>query len=230
MIPGRRSHDTRPMSPAAPSERRPSASEELSRPSIQTLTHPGSDGASGRGDSSSHFVGDAVSRRLGFLGVGDPKSSSTTSFLPPRSHSRVDSNSIRDVPSNMSSSTLVSVSKQHVSPSKVSIDPFLRSILVPRGAGGRLSVTHSTIVDCPTLSDTLVVRPMMCLRPSLRDPINSTDIPWLLTELDGPDVRFETRFTRNASFGNFCPLEPDALHNRDFLFHQPTPKCVEYEL
>jgi len=123
MSPGRRSHDTRPMSPSVvPSERRPSASEDLSRPSLQTISYPGSDGGGGRGDSPSHFVGDTVSRRLGFLGVGDPKSSSTASFLPPRSHSRLDSNGTRDAPSNMSSSTLVSVSKQHASPSKVCDD------------------------------------------------------------------------------------------------------------
>ena len=126
MIPGRRSQDARPMTPTLiPSERRPSASEEVSRPpnhSNQNLTPSATDGANGRGESVSHSVGDAVSRRLAFLGVGDPRSSSTTSFLPPRSHSRVDSNSNRDPPSNMSSTTLVSATKQHASPSKVCID------------------------------------------------------------------------------------------------------------
>ena len=125
MIPGRRSHDVRPMSPTVvASERRPSASVELSRPSFQNLSHQGSDGGNGRGDSSGHTVGDAVSRRLAFLGVGDPRSSSTTPFLPPRSHSRLDSNGTRDAPSNMSSSALVSASKQHASPSKVCVDRF----------------------------------------------------------------------------------------------------------
>ena len=123
MIPGRRSHDVRPMTPTVvPSERRPSASEEVSRPSIQNLTHSASEGGNGRAESACHSVGDVVSRRLAFLGVGDPRSSSTTSFLPPRSHSRVDSNSNRDPPSNMSSSALVSATKQHASPSKVRID------------------------------------------------------------------------------------------------------------
>ena len=123
MIPGRRSHDVRPMTPTVvPSERRPSASEETSRPSIQNITHSTSEGGNGRGESVCHSVGDAVSRRLAFLGVGDPRSSSTTSFLPPRSHSRLDSNTNRDAPSNMSSTTLVSVTKQHVSPSKVRVD------------------------------------------------------------------------------------------------------------
>ena len=134
MIPGRRSHDVRPMTPSAvPSERRPSASEEASRPSLQNLTHSTSEGGNGRGEPTSHSVGDAVSRRLGFLGVGDPRSSSTTSFLPPRSHSRLDSNANRDPPSNMSSSTLVSVTKQHASPSKVRLDPSF-----PSGSGGLL--------------------------------------------------------------------------------------------
>ena len=126
MIPGRRSHDVRPMTPTfVSSERRPSASEETSRPSIQNLTHSSSETGNGRGESACHSVGDAVSRRLAFLGVGDPRSSSTTSFLPPRSHSRLDSNSNRDPPSNMSSATLVSVNKQHASPSKVRVDSSL---------------------------------------------------------------------------------------------------------
>ena len=99
-------------------------SEIFSRPSLQNLPHSNSDGGNGRGESSGHSVGNAVSRRLAFLGVGDPRSSSTTSFLPPRSHSSVDSNSVRDVPSNMSSSTLVSISKQHVLPSKVCVGHF----------------------------------------------------------------------------------------------------------
>lgn len=151
MIPGRRSHDVRPMSPpVVSSERRPSASEELSRPSLQNLPLPNSDSGSGRGDSSSgHFVGDAVSRRLGFLGVGDPKSSSTTSFLPPRSHSRVDSNSIRDAPSNMSSATLVSVSKQHASPSKVCVDRFC-SLFQSSWCGGRPPDIDSPATDPKT--------------------------------------------------------------------------------
>ncbi|KAF9653345.1 HbrB-domain-containing protein [Thelephora ganbajun] len=130
------------MSPTViPPERRPSASEELSRPSLQSLSHPGSDGGNGRGDSSGHFVGDAVSRRLGFLGVGDPKSSSTT-FLPPRSHSRVDSNSNRDAPSNMSSSTLASVNKQHPSPSKGSMGRTYDSKLVSREMHRLGNFTH----------------------------------------------------------------------------------------
>jgi hypothetical protein len=123
MIPGRRSHDVRPMTPTAvPSERRTSASEDASRPSIQNLTNLASEGGNGRTESAGHSVGDVVSRRLAFLGVGDPRSSSTASFLPPRSHSRVDSNGARDSPSNMSSSTLVSATKQHASPSKVRTD------------------------------------------------------------------------------------------------------------
>ena len=146
MIPGRRSHDARPMSPpVVSSERRPSASEELSRPSLQNLPLQSSDSGSGRGDSSGHFVGDAVSRRLGFLGVGDSRSPPSAAFLPPRSHSRVDSNSTRDAPSNMSSSTLVSASKQHVSPSKV-----CRSLLQSNSGlsgGGRLPTTDSPTTE-----------------------------------------------------------------------------------
>ena len=145
MIPGRRSHDVRPMSPSVvASERRPSASEELSRPSFQNLSHLGSEGGNGRSDSSVHTVGDAVSRRLAFLGVGDPRSSSTTPFLPPRSHSRLDSNGTRDSPPNMSSSTLVSVSKQHASPSKV-CRSFLQLVLaVVVSVGGSPPPIHSS--------------------------------------------------------------------------------------
>jgi hypothetical protein len=154
MISGRRSHDVRPMSPpVVPSERRPSASEEHSRPSLQNLSLPGPDGGGGRGDSPGHFVGDAVSRRLGFLGVGDPKSSSTTSFLQQKSHSRVESNSTRDVPTNMSSSTLVSVSKQHASPSKVCAHRFY-AWFWSLWCGGWLAVTHSPTLDCLNPNDT----------------------------------------------------------------------------
>ena len=173
MIPGRRSHDVRPMSPSVvSSERRPSASEELSRPSLQNLPLPGSESGGGRGDSCpAHFVGDAVSRRLGFLGVGDPKSSSTTSFLPPRSHSRVDSNSVRDAPSNMSSATLVSVSKQHASPSKVRVDRLysqFRSLWCV--------ASHHRLDNFQRFSLSNLFR---LLVPDPCDPINPTDTPAL---------------------------------------------------
>ena len=153
MIPGRRSHDVRPMTPTVvPSERRPSASEETSRPSLQNLAHSTSEGGNGRGEPSIHSVSDAVSRRLAFLGVGDPRSSSATPFLPPRSHSRVDSNSNRDPPSNMSSSTLVSVNKQHASPSKVRTDHFWNQFwsLESEGLVPRHSFIHhgSWITNC----------------------------------------------------------------------------------
>ena len=65
MIPGRRSHGVRPMTPAVvPPERRPSASEGVSRPSIQNPTHSAPEGENGRAESAFHSTGDAVSRRL----------------------------------------------------------------------------------------------------------------------------------------------------------------------
>jgi hypothetical protein len=162
MIPGRRSHDVRPMTPTVvPSERRPSASEDASRPSLQNLIHSSSEGANGRAESACHSVGDAVSRKLAFLGVGDPRSSSTTSFLPPRSHSRLDSNSNRDVPSNMSSSTLVSVTKQHVSPSKVRVDLLATfyHLFSFRVLGELRHLIQPHITNCVVPSDTSIVHP-----------------------------------------------------------------------
>jgi len=179
MIPGRRSHDVRPMSPTVvPSERRPSASEELSRPSLQNLPLSNSDSGSGRGDSSGHFVGDAVSRRLGFLGVGDSRPPPTSAFLPPRSHSRVDSNGTRDAPSNMSSSTLVSASKQHVSPSKVCADLF--HAIGPGFCGvvgGSQPLIHPSSSTIPTGTPT--VRLINPQSSTLLHLINSTDAPAL---------------------------------------------------
>jgi hypothetical protein len=94
MISGRRSHDNRPISPM-PGADRPSSSDGGSRSLVSNS-------------------------RLGFLSVGEKSSSSN--LLPPRSHSRGDSNTTRDLsPSNMSSSSIAPKLAQHTSPSKVRV-------------------------------------------------------------------------------------------------------------
>ena len=146
VAPDRRSHDDQPMAPTVvPPGRQPSASEEVSRPSLQNLIHSASEGGKGRAESVRHLVGDLVSGRLAFLGVGNPRSSSTTSFLPPRSHSGMGLNSNRDPPSNMNSSTLVSVrSSTH----RLRRFPPIQSAIKGLCSTGWLNYIDPSIINC----------------------------------------------------------------------------------
>ena len=191
----RRSHNDQPMAPAViPSGRQQSTSEEVSRPSIQNLIHSASEGGSGRAESVRHPVGDLVSRRLAFLGVGNPGSSPTTSSSPLRSHSGTGSNSNRDTPSNMTSSTFASAAKQHASPSKARIDPIRYQGSLWYGVAQLHGFIYHQL--CST-SDAPVVRLMMTCSGTytltLVTLANSTDGPWLLTGPDGTCLRFEAR-------------------------------------
>ena len=53
-----------------------------------------------------------------------------------------------------------------------------------------------------------------------------TDGIWLLTGLDGMDVRFGARFTRGAPYGRCCPSEFDPFRTAYVLFHQFTSDCI----
>ena len=111
------------------------------------------------------------------------------------------SNSNRDTPSNMTSSTFVSAAKQHASPSKARIDPIRYQGSLWYWVAQLYGFIYHQL--CST-SDAPVVRLMMTCSGTYTLTLvtwaNSTDGPWLLAGPDGTCLRFEARSPPHIDF------------------------------